>query len=350
MRPAHVHPGPPFAPTFAAVRNLLFSCLLICFACAGRAQVSAPAGPGFFAPADTFRHDRFYTSLGIATTIYGTISIGLWEAWYQEFELTGFHSFDDWGEWEDMDKAGHLMTTYNEANSLFKGALWTGMDRRKAKWAAAGGAMLLQSTVEVMDGFSAEWGFSWADMGFNVAGAGLFVAQEEIWGEQRILFKLSSVRPDYPTTPIYSVDGQHQTTLLARADALYGASFGQLLIKDYNAQIIWASINPRSFSRNSNSKLPPWLNLAVGYGAGNMYGGFTNEWTDDRTGAVYRLDPAQYPRTREFYLSLDIDFTRLGVKNHFWRTVLSSLNFVKFPAPVIGVDTRGQFFASPLYW
>ena len=332
------------------MRILLLLCVCWCSCASLGAQTPEPRPRlGFFEPADTFRQDRFYASLGIATAIYSTVSIGLWEAWYQDFELTGFHTFDDWGEWEDMDKVGHFMTTYNEANSLFKGALWTGMNRDKAKWAAVGGAMLLQSTVEVMDGFSAEWGFSWADMGFNAAGAGLFVAQEDLWGEQRILLKLSSTRPDYSTAPIFSVDGNEQTTLLARADALYGASFGQVLIKDYNAQTIWLSVNPRAFMTDPNSKFPPWLNVAAGYGAGNMYGGFENAW-ESETGAVFRLDPTAYPRTREFYLSLDIDFTRLGVKNHFWRTILSSLNFVKFPAPVIGIDTQGKVFASPLRW
>ena len=82
------------------------------------------------------------------------------------------------GEWNDVDKFGHTFTAYFETSWCFNGARWTGLDRRKSLWLAAGLGTLFQATIEVFDGFSEKWGFSVADIGFNTAGVAAFVGQE----------------------------------------------------------------------------------------------------------------------------------------------------------------------------
>ena len=47
------------------------------------------------------------------------------------------------------------------------------------------------TTVEVFDGFSSEWGFSWGDMLANTTGTTLYISQELLWKEQRIVPKFS---------------------------------------------------------------------------------------------------------------------------------------------------------------
>ena len=179
----------------------------------------------------SFSKARFWGCVGIGTTLYAGASIGMWESWYKDYELTSFHTFNDMGEWNDMDKIGHMVTAYNESILLYRGALWTGMGKRAAMWTGAGIAFGLQLTVEMMDGFSEKWGFSWGDIAFNTIGIGAFVGQELIWEEQRILFKMSSWRPQYPTTTISSTDGGHQSTIQARAYDLYGPTYGGAILK-----------------------------------------------------------------------------------------------------------------------
>ena len=152
-------------------------------------------GIPFLERADTLHPGRFWTCAAGGAVIYTGVSIALWHSWYKDYDIGPFHSFNDWGEWEHMDKWGHVFTAYNEANWSFQGALWTGMDRRKAMWTGVGVSLLLQSTVETMDGFSEKWGFSWSDCGFNLLGAGIFAAQEITWGEQRVVFKVSNSLP-----------------------------------------------------------------------------------------------------------------------------------------------------------
>ena len=301
-------------------------------------------------PSPTFNKKRFWISAGTGAAIYTGASITLWNAWYKDFPLSSFHTFNDMKEWEGMDKAGHLQATHLECNYAFQGALWTGMERRKAMWTAVGVGMGIQTTIEIMDGFSEEWGFSIGDMAFNVLGAGLFVAQEMAWKEQRILMKVSSNRPDYSTSPIYSVDGGHQTTLEERADDLYGTSPTQVLFKDYNAMTIWASFNLHDFSKNRNSnKIPKWLNLAVGYGAGNIYGGFENSWTTDE-GVIYVLDNEKYPRYKQFYLSPDIDLTKIPSRHRWLKLILGVVNWIKIPAPALEINTQGKVKFHAVHW
>jgi len=302
----------------------------------------------FFQPSDTLNDWRFWGSAATGATIYTGVMIGLNEVWYSEFERTKFHLFNDMGEWEDMDKVGHLYTAYMEANWIYKGARWTGLEERKSVWLGVAMGTLFQASIETLDGFSAKWGFSIPDIAFNTAGVSVFAAQQLIWEEQRIIFKVSSYHKPYPDLMITSVDGGQTTLLSQRARSLYGGSYAASFLKDYNAQTIWASANVDSFMKNKNSKIPKWLNVAVGYGADNMFGGFRNEWYEDDV--LYVLDEKAFPRYRQFYLSLDIDLTRIKTKSHFLKTVFNIINVIKIPAPALEINTLGKVKFHPIFF
>jgi len=304
----------------------------------------------FLEPADTLDKTRFWISVSGGTALYGGVSIGLFETWYKGFELTSFHTFDDWNEWRKMDKAGHLFTTNIESRLIFQGARWTGMNRRSAMWTGAGAGMLLQTTIEVMDGFSSEWGFSWSDMGFNVLGAGMFVAQEMAWQDQRIIMKASYTEPQYADFPILGSDGISETNLRQRANSLYGISFAERFLKGYNGLTVWASANPASFFAQEKRPhwLPSWLNVAVGYGAENMFGGRENRWEEN--GVEFRLDDSVLPRYSQYYLSLDVDFTRIKTKSRLLKTLFHTINWIKVPAPAVELTSRGRVKFHPFLW
>lgn len=313
-------------------------------------MLSAQEKRPFLVPADTLDKKRFWACTITGATIYTGFSIGLWEAWYKDFPRSSFHLFNDWGEWQDIDKMGHLFAANIQCNASFNGALWTGMDRRTAMWTAAGIGTLLQGTFEVMDGFSDKWGFSIYDIAFNTAGVGLFVAQEMAWQDQRIIMKVSSSPPNYSNRPIFSSNGMAQSSLQQRASELYGDHFFEQFIKDYNGQTTWASINIAAFNtKSSTSKLPKWLNLAIGYGGNNMFGGFQNTWEDD-AGNVFYTDPTLTPRYRQFYLSFDIDLDRIKTKSHLLKTFFNLVNWIKIPSPSLEINTLGQVRFHPIYW
>jgi hypothetical protein len=284
--------------------------------------------------------------------------IGLNQAWYADYPRSSFHTFNDMDEWMQMDKMGHALMAYNEARWVADGARWTGLNHRQAAWAGFAGSQLIQTSLEVLDGYSAEWGFSWGDIAFNLLGSGLYLGQELGWRDQRIVLKMSAWPVTYPDTRIYPYTpaGSDQwTTLQDRADDLYGTGPVNLFLKNYNTLVVWASVNPRSFSRNPDGWMPPWLNVAVGMGADNLFAGTGYEW-DAQKGCEgpecvrYRLDPEVYPRTRQFYLSLDVDLRRIRVRNRALKALLGVVNIIKVPSPTLMVTTEGQVRFYPVFF
>ncbi len=329
-------------PFFIAVISLL-----CCSASPLTAQKEKPSG--FFAPADTLNKARTYTLIGGTSAGYVATMIGLNAAWYSDFERSEFQFFNDWGEWNDMDKAGHFYSAYNESLILMYGGIWAGMPRKKAMWLGVGFGALFQTSIEVLDGFSAKWGFSVGDIAFNTGGLALLAAQELAWQEQRITLKFSAHPVSYPQTIVNATNGDGTTTISDRTADLYGTKFYETFLKDYNGQTIWASVNLRSFMKKKNSKIPRWLNVAVGYGADNLLGGFANVWTIDDLN--YAASPANFPRRRQFYLSFDVDFTRLKTRRPFVKGLLICLNALKFPAPTLEWNTHGGGFRFyPVYF
>lgn len=199
---------------------------------------------------------------------------------------------------------------------------WTGLNKHTSAVLGGVSGMVYQSIIEIQDAYSAQWGFSWGDVGANVAGAGLFVLQETVGSGQKISVKLSYWPKKYPAE------------LVARRDQLFGRSATERILKDYNSQTYWLSANVSSLFPEYS--LPAWLNVAVGYGADGMYGGRTNIWTD-KEGNTH--DFSNIRRVRKFYLSPDVDLTRIPTRSKVLKKVFFVLNMVKVPAPALQITT-----------
>ena len=111
-------------------------------------------------------------------------------------------------------------------------------------------------------------------------------------------------------------------------------SLPERILKDYNGQTYWASFNLKSFFKESN--LPTWLNIAVGYGADGLWGGFENKAFDESGNVTFNRMDIQ--RHRQWYLSPDIDFTKIKTNKKLLKTLLIGLNAIKIPAPALYVQ------------
>lgn len=297
-------------------------------------------------PSDTFNRRRFLFLVGTGTSSYiGAIAL-LQNLWYAQYPQSRFHLFNDEGEWMQMDKVGHLISAYQGSKWVYGAMRWSGMKNKNAAWFGMGVGTAFQATIEILDGFSSEWGFSWSDIAANTTGCALFGVQQAVWDEQRIVVKVSNTPRKYPLTAVRSIDGSKTTTIRDRTNDLYGDNYTQTFFKDYNQIIIWFSANPKSFYKNS--RLPEWLNVAVGYGAENMYGGYKNEWPANAP--EFRLSDADYPRYRQYYLSLDIDLSRIKTKSKLIKTLARTFSFVKIPSPTVEFNTLGKVKFHPLLW
>ncbi|NML37979.1 DUF2279 domain-containing protein [Chitinophaga sp. G-6-1-13] len=289
----------------------------------------------FFSLPDTTIKERVWILSGTTAAIYGSGLAVLSTAWYKGYPRSSFHFFNDAGEWNQMDKAGHIFAAYFEGKYSREMWRWSGLPRKQQIWIGGLSGFAYQSVIEVLDGFSEKWGFSWSDMGANAIGSALLISQELAWDEQRIQLKFSAHPKSYPEGPVRE-----------KADQLFGHTFWERTLKDYNAQTYWLSVNLHSFNKNS-TWLPRWLNIAVGYGAEGMYGGDDNTWTDAH-GQFH--DYTHVRRVRQFYLSPDIDFTKIRSRKKGVRVLFQVLNMMKFPAPALEINSLGNVKLHPIYF
>ena len=263
---------------------------------------------------------RTWIVTGVNVLGYGGAMSLLAAAWYTDYHSTKLHSFNDSREWLQVDKVGHFYGAWIESqgnNALWK---WTGMERKKRIWISGLTSFAFQTTIEYLDGRSADWGWSWADFGANILGSGSFIAQELAWDEQKIKFKWSFHRKHYD-----------DPSLNQRSDQLFGKSSPERFLKDYNGQTYWASMNLKTLLPRSG--LPPWLSLSVGYGAEGMFGGEENIARDNNGTVVF--DRRDIPRVRQWYLAPDIDFSKIKTDKKGWKILFTVLNAFKFPAPAL---------------
>jgi len=293
-----------------------------------------------FKPSPHLNQKRLNLAIGTAAITYTGFSIGLYHTWYKQYPSEGFHFFNDWNEWQNVDKVGHIYSAHIQASLLFKSAKWTGLNESKSILWASLLSGVSQTTIEIMDAFSSQWGFSVADFGANLAGIGLFASQQKAWKDQRMVMKVSSWPNDYNAVyDQYDFSNITRSAFGNRANQLYGSGYVERYLKDYNAQTLWLSANIKSFFPNAPT--PSWLNIAVGYGAENMLGGFKNEWNLESDQFI-SVDQEIFPRYQQFYLAFDVDFNRINTRSPFLKSVFSLLNLLKAPSPAIEINSLGE--------
>jgi uncharacterized protein YfiM (DUF2279 family) len=266
----------------------------------------------FLKPSDTLNNKRLKgVAISEAAIATGAL-ISLNQLWYVDYPQSNLHSINDSEEWLQMDKVGHMFSAYHMGAFGYNALQWSGCSEKSKLVYGSTIGLAFMSVVEVFDGYSAGWGFSWGDMAANASGTALFVSQELIWKEQRI-------------TPKFSF---HTTSYAPLRPNVLGSSLSEQLLKDYNGQTYWLSANMGSFFKST--KIPKWLNMAVGYGAAGM---LTGNAENNAINSSFETK-----RTRQFYLSLDADLTKINTKSHFLRTFFAVFNTIKIPAPTLEIS------------
>src|ERR1035438_9614518 len=208
---------------------------------------------------------------------------GLYYAWYKGYPQSSFHLFNDNGEWLQMDKCGHTLTAYYISRVGYESYILSGVERKKAIWFGGLLGLAYMANIEILDGFSSQWGFSIGDMTANTLGCIIFIGQQLAWDEQRFVLKYSF----------------HQTDYAQSRPDLLGSNLIQQMIKDYNGQTYWLSGNISSFLPKG-TRFPKWINISAGYSAEGMTGATTNS-------SAYKGQPIpEYTRYRQFFLSLQV--------------------------------------------
>ncbi len=260
-------------------------------------------------PGDSLNKKRLKLVVIGTGAAYTATMITLSQVWYSNFDKQSFSFFDDSNEWMQVDKVGHFYAAF-QLNSMASRALqWTGLPKGKSDRISAITSFAMMSSIEVFDGFSSGFGASASDLVANGLGVSLYLGQQALWNDIRIHPKFSF----------------SQTQYAALRPNVLGDGLKEELIKDYNGQTYWLSVDMDKFMA-----FPKWLNLAIGYGAEEMI--FATESANRSNG----FDPH-----RQFYLGLDFDIHHIQTRSKALKTLLYFVNMVRLPAPAIEFSRRG---------
>ncbi len=219
---------------------------------------------------EVFRKRKIITATTLSSLSAGSL-IGLNELWYKDYPRSRIHFINDNDQWLQMDKVGHTMTSYQLGVLGYESMKWSGMSENTSLFLGGSLGLIYLSGIEILDGHSSQWGFSWGDQFANFLG----------------------------------------------------------VLKDYNGQTYWASINVSSFLA-SDAAFPRWMNVAFGYGAYGM-----------TTAKNVVNDVNNFQRTREFYLSFDADLNRVRWPKKWMKITARILSFIKLPSPALKMQSDG---------
>lgn len=222
---------------------------------------------------------------------------------------SSFNMIFDNSETLQIDKAAHIFTSYQIGNFSYNLLNWAGVSKKNKLIFGAGMGFAFLSTVEVIDGFSKNHVASFADILANAGGTSLFIFQDLVWNEQRIVPKIS----------LHSDRFLSGNMKLAKSQ----------LESDFNDETFWLSFNVHSFIKSNT--IPKWLNLALGYGV---------EQVGKSNGNPYS----------QVFLSFDVDLNRIKTNSHFLKTLFSVLNTLKVPAPTIEFSRNNQLKGHFIYF
>ncbi len=258
---------------------------------------------------------RVILSSSIIGLGYASSLIALYDVWYAEFPKSKFHFYNDGSNWMQMDKFGHGFSGYllsQKAGDLYR---WSGV-KKSYPWIGFGIGMSYLGALEFMDAYSQGWGFSTYDVLANFSGGALYLSQELIFKEQVVLPKFSFFPTKYADY---------------RPEVL-GKNFPEQLLKDYNGQTYWFSFPIGGFA--PSVKKMNWLCLSLGYSVDQKLVGDQDSYLDFRA-------------ARQFLVSLDIDLTRLPIKNPTLKKVLAQLNMIKIPFSALMIQ-QGNLSFKPI--
>jgi len=250
----------------------------------------------------------------IESSLYASALISLNQLWYKNYPKSSFHFINDNKSWLQMDKLGHFTTSYYVGVLGIKSYKWAGFSERQSIWLGGMTGTFFQSAIEILDGFSNEWGASSGDLLANSLGSFLAISQDLHWSEQKFMIKYSFKPSDISNS---NTD-------------LFGDSFIQKTLKDYNGQNYWLTFNINNVFKTDFKLFPSWLNLAFGHGANNMYS--ENNSINNQK------------KYRQFLISLDINTNKLNISNKYLRSFLDLFGFIKIPMPTLEISNGNLKF------
>ena len=266
---------------------------------------------------------NFYKFLAIEGAVLTASISYLRFEWYGDKKRVPFHFYNDLDGWLQIDKFGHFYASYIESSVGYKILKKSNFSEKKSLFYGGFQGLILEAPIEFFDAYYDGWGFSVFDIIANTLGSSFFILQQKLFNEQWIKPKLTFSRSVY-------------------AENAYGYlgkdNFLSEFVYDYNGYTYWFSFTPNKFLKSKF--IPDWLAFAIGYGGDGMIGEFSNLKSYDGN-----IIP-EYKRFRQFYFSLDVDFSKIKTNSKVLRKIFNSISYIKVPFPTLEISNnkiKGHF-------
>ena len=248
--------------------------------------------------------------------------VGINEVWYKNYARSDFHFFDDLKEWNGMDKIGHACTSY-QLNKISH-SLFEKNNIKKPLLKSSVYTFGYMLGVELLDGYSTEWGFSIYDVIGNGLGTILYTLQERKFKNQPFEIKFSS----------------HKSTYASCRPSLLGENRLQQILKDYNGQTYWLTFNYNELW-NKRIKLFDYIDFAFGYSIDGFTGGHNNPEISSCNCVI--SDCNNLKRTSQFIFSVDLNTSKIKNKHPILGKFLLPFDIVKIPFPAFILNNSKNF-------
>ncbi len=235
-----------------------------------------------------------------------------------------FHFVEDGKYAMYIDKAGHFYGTFLSSYVLSQTLLECGFSYN---WANAIGCFLglgYTTYVEVLDGFSKDWGFCPSDFYADVGGALFYLAYSYVPFFQNFTPKFMYLPPRW-----FNSKSRKPSSMF---------------IDDYSAHTFWISINVHNLLPEKVKKYyPRWLDISVGFAVRNLCDPLNPE-----NKCNPQVSEPVYPYVwgnRKLIVALDFDLVKLLPDGSpFCNWLKQSFNFFKLPSPAIEFGNPTRFY------
>jgi hypothetical protein len=155
--------------------------------------------------------------------------------------------------------------------------------------------MTYQTYIEVRDGFSKEWGFSWGDFTADLLGSAYPVLQYHYPYLKNFIFKISY----YPSERFKNHHNSY-------------------LVDDYESTYDWISFDLHNIvPQNMKQFFPPYINIAIGHSVKEL---------DSPSGGHH-----------EFFLGLDWNLKVLPDNCWLFSILKNTIGYYHLPAPAVKI-------------
>jgi len=245
---------------------------------------------------DSVSTDRLLILGGISTGAF-VYAYGIQNSMWWKGEKSTFHSNwkNDWNASLGADKIGHFYFGYMLSNLYNFGFQWAGYDINKSLLYSGLVTFTYQTFLEIRDGFSKEYGFSWGDFGANTLGSFYPYLQNRYPILSNINFKISF-----------------------EASERFKNNSNEYILDDYESTYHWLTFDiTKILPSSANSIVPDFINLAVGHSVNGL----------SKNGK----------RNHEFFIGLDWDLEAIPTNIPILSKLLKAINLYHLPAPTIKI-------------